>query len=141
MGRGLPCPSLMGLLLLGEVLVNATVEMKTKIYNRNFTDELGDKSSEAFKIFEQEFKEQVRVQRRLGVSPWWGTTLGRGLWGVTGLVPRSPTASLCLPDEANLQARRGLPRRGDPRADVSAHRGPGGVSSWATHPPPSAPAG
>lgn len=56
----------MGLLLLGEVTVNATVEMKTKVDNWDFTEELKDKSSAAFKDFEKEFKKQVRAQRHRG---------------------------------------------------------------------------
>lgn len=54
---------LMGLLLLDKVLLNATVEMKTKIYNRNFTQDLRNKSSAAFRDFEKEFQKQVRVQQ------------------------------------------------------------------------------
>lgn len=54
--------SLMGLLLLGEAVVNATVEMKTKVDNRDFTADLKNKSSAAFKDFEKDFKEKVRTR-------------------------------------------------------------------------------
>lgn len=42
------------------MLLDATVEMKTKVDNRDFTIELQDKSSPAFQEFEKEFKEQMR---------------------------------------------------------------------------------
>ena len=51
---------------LVKATVNATVEMKTKVDNRDFTEELKDMNSAAFKDFEREFKEQVRGQRCRG---------------------------------------------------------------------------
>ncbi|XP_063178050.1 mucin-3A-like [Chroicocephalus ridibundus] len=51
---------------LKDVTVNATVEMKAKIDNRNFTEDLKNKTSAAYRDFEKEFKEQMRkVYERL----------------------------------------------------------------------------
>ncbi|KAM6225759.1 mucin-3A-like [Spheniscus humboldti] len=58
--QGFECQFAKEIIEVKDVTVNATVEMKTKVYNRNFTDELEDKSSAAFKDFEKEFKEQMR---------------------------------------------------------------------------------
>lgn len=52
--------------LLGQVTMNATVEMTTKIDNRNFTEALLNPFSSAYMKFEQEFQEKVRAQRYQG---------------------------------------------------------------------------
>lgn len=52
--------------LLGQVTMNATVEMTTKIDNRNFTEALLNPFSSAYMEFEQEFQEKVRAQRHQG---------------------------------------------------------------------------
>lgn len=80
LGWGRPGLLLTGLLLLGEVAVNATVEMKTKVDNRAFTEELRDKNSAAFKAFENDFKEKVRVQRCWGHPHAGPASLG-GVFG------------------------------------------------------------
>ena len=51
-----------GSLLLGQMTMNATVEMTTKVDNRDFTEELKNPSSPAYKSFEKEFQEKVRAQ-------------------------------------------------------------------------------
>ena len=40
--------------------INATIDLRVKVTNRNFTDDLNDKSSDAYKNFVQVFKSQVR---------------------------------------------------------------------------------
>lgn len=90
---------LTGLLLLGEVTVNATVEMKAKVDNRNFTEDLKNKSSKAFKDFEKDFRKQVRAQRRRG-HPRAGAAPFGGLFGAgQGWCPDLPMVSPSLPDE------------------------------------------
>ncbi|NWV16280.1 MUC3A protein, partial [Origma solitaria] len=46
--------------LLGQVTVNATVEMTTKIDNRDFTPDLNDPTSDAYKEFDKSFQEEMR---------------------------------------------------------------------------------
>ncbi|XP_010212871.1 PREDICTED: mucin-3B-like, partial [Tinamus guttatus] len=45
----------------GEVVVNATVEMKAKVTNQIFTEDLRNRSSPAFQDFEEKFKDQMDV--------------------------------------------------------------------------------
>ncbi|NWU40635.1 MUC3A protein, partial [Hylia prasina] len=52
--------SLTGSPLLGQVTINATVDMTTKVYNRNFTEELNDTSSPAYREFEATFQETMK---------------------------------------------------------------------------------
>lgn len=65
-GTGTPGSLLYGSSLLGQVTINATVEMKTKIGNRDLDDDLKNTSSAAYRDFEEMFKEKVRAQRCQG---------------------------------------------------------------------------
>lgn len=57
--HGVECQLVTDTIEVADVEVNATVDMKVKVDNRNFTDDLNNSSSQAFKDFEMEFKQQM----------------------------------------------------------------------------------
>ncbi|KAM8992549.1 adhesion G protein-coupled receptor F5-like [Ara ararauna] len=58
--QGTECQEAKDSIEVKDVLLDATVGMKTKVENREFTPELQNKSSASFQAFEKEFKEQMR---------------------------------------------------------------------------------
>ncbi|XP_048149231.1 mucin-3B-like [Corvus hawaiiensis] len=58
--QGDRCQFVVDIVEIKNVTMNATVEMTTKVDNRNFTEELKNSSSPAYKSFEKEFQEKMK---------------------------------------------------------------------------------
>ncbi|KAM4754589.1 mucin-3A-like [Cyanocitta cristata] len=58
--QGDRCEFVVDIVEIKNVTMNATVEMTTKVDNKNFTEELNNRSSPAYKSFEKEFQEKMK---------------------------------------------------------------------------------
>lgn len=93
----------------------AEVEVQVKVTNKNFTEELNNKSSPVYMEFEEQFKKQVRPRGREIVilsSYCCGRFLLPGLW-------RNMGGFFCLADGYGLQEHDWVQRHCHPDAEVS----------------------